>query len=544
MMKKTAPLTTAYLLIGVVTALRLAFLALSPITLFADEAQYWVWAKYLDFGYYSKPPMVAWLIAATTSLCGDTPFCVRLGAPLVNAATAVLIGLSAARLFGVRAGAWAGVCYVLLPGVTVASFMVSTDTPLLFFWALALYTFLRARESGTWRWWLGCGVAVGLGFLSKYTMAFFLIGLLGYLWRAGLKPQEGRKLAGLLVAALLAYAPNIAWNASNGFVSYAHLLENARFKSVVPGEAEALKAPPRKSVELSHCTRTVPVEPEVEEIAPLVSFHPVEPQVHGEAPRASYHIKWNVSPRMLLRKAEFFFAQFGVFGPLLFATLLFVLFRKRREMGQPLLWWIIVPQFAVMIALSFFTRALANWMAPVYVAGCILVAAYLCAGRRQWVLWATLALHGLVMVFYNAYDHMPIRLPERMDPFARMRSWPVAAKDIRAQIQAHPGVELLADERKNTAMLSYLLREQDGTPAPVYKWNLKRGAGDYFDMARGIQGRQGHDFLLVTISGTGSACDIGAYFDAARALEETEVRFTSRKSLKLAVDYMQGFQGY
>jgi hypothetical protein len=30
--------------------------------LFVDEAQYWFGRRNIDFGYYSKPPMIAWVI--------------------------------------------------------------------------------------------------------------------------------------------------------------------------------------------------------------------------------------------------------------------------------------------------------------------------------------------------------------------------------------------------------------------------------------------------------------------------------------------------
>src|SRR6266446_4955373 len=64
----------AAMLVGVVgiTGLRLLWLALQPADLFPDEAQYWVWSQQLALGYYSKPPLVAWLIALTTGLFGDS----------------------------------------------------------------------------------------------------------------------------------------------------------------------------------------------------------------------------------------------------------------------------------------------------------------------------------------------------------------------------------------------------------------------------------------------------------------------------------------
>src|SRR4051794_6724481 len=51
-----------------VTVLRLVWLAGDPINLYPDEAQYWLWSRHLAFGYFSKPPLLPWIIAATTAL--------------------------------------------------------------------------------------------------------------------------------------------------------------------------------------------------------------------------------------------------------------------------------------------------------------------------------------------------------------------------------------------------------------------------------------------------------------------------------------------
>ena len=77
----------AAMLAGVlaITGLRLLWLALQPADLYPDEAQYWIWSQQLAFGYYSKPPLVAWLIRLTTGLFGDSEFAIRLSAPLLHA---------------------------------------------------------------------------------------------------------------------------------------------------------------------------------------------------------------------------------------------------------------------------------------------------------------------------------------------------------------------------------------------------------------------------------------------------------------------------
>src|ERR1700749_4229200 len=72
--------------------MRLLALRNSPLDLLPDEAQYWSWSRHLAFGYFSKPPVIAWLIRATTELTGSNDeWAVRLGAPLVHAATGIAL---------------------------------------------------------------------------------------------------------------------------------------------------------------------------------------------------------------------------------------------------------------------------------------------------------------------------------------------------------------------------------------------------------------------------------------------------------------------
>ena len=78
-------------ILGLLTVVRLAGLVYSGVELFDDEAQYWSWGRDLAFGYYSKPPLLAWLIAATTHVCSDAEWCVRSPAPVLYFATSVVV---------------------------------------------------------------------------------------------------------------------------------------------------------------------------------------------------------------------------------------------------------------------------------------------------------------------------------------------------------------------------------------------------------------------------------------------------------------------
>lgn len=166
----------AILLLGllVITAYRAWVVATGGLNLYVDEAQYWYWAQTLDWGYYSKPPMIAAIIAATTSVCGDSEFCVRAGSLLFYPLSTLTLFLLARRLFDARVALLAALLFITLPSVSLSSSLISTDVALFFFWTLALYAFVRALDSDAWGDWLLLGVALGLGMLSKYTMGVFL----------------------------------------------------------------------------------------------------------------------------------------------------------------------------------------------------------------------------------------------------------------------------------------------------------------------------------------------------------------------------------
>ena len=68
----------------------------SDLTLVEDEAHYWEWARHPDWSYYSKGPGVAWIIALSTRLFGDTEWAVRLPAA-ISAAIGMLGAAAAAR---------------------------------------------------------------------------------------------------------------------------------------------------------------------------------------------------------------------------------------------------------------------------------------------------------------------------------------------------------------------------------------------------------------------------------------------------------------
>jgi 4-amino-4-deoxy-L-arabinose transferase-like glycosyltransferase len=187
-----------------------------PIT--RDEAYYLDWARNLAWGFFDHPPGVA-LLGAGTLLSPASALAGRLGTVLAATLT-LLVLLRLYRSCGLRGSELvvaAVVASATLPGLA-SGVLATPDTALGLCWALAMHECLAALR-GERRRWLGAGVATGLGLLSKYTMA--LVGpvfLWVILWA---DPKALRTpwpyLGGLL--ALLVFAPNLAWNAANDWLT-------------------------------------------------------------------------------------------------------------------------------------------------------------------------------------------------------------------------------------------------------------------------------------------------------------------------------------
>lgn len=215
-------------------AFRLVALALNGTDLHMDEAQYWDWAQQPAFGYFSKPPLLAWIIAATTAVCGDGEFCVRLPAVVLHLVTAALVYAVARRLYTPLVAMLSALAYALLPAVSLSSGIITTDIPLLAAWALALLAFTGLLERPNAPDAILLAIALGLGLNAKYAMAYFILCAAIYfaIAPAARKLLRTPHLWLALVAGLAMIAPNVLWNIDNGFVTFSHTADNAKWGGI------------------------------------------------------------------------------------------------------------------------------------------------------------------------------------------------------------------------------------------------------------------------------------------------------------------------
>ncbi|MBV9551927.1 MAG: glycosyltransferase family 39 protein [Alphaproteobacteria bacterium] len=427
--------------IAALTAARLLWLAVQTAGLYPDEAQYWLWSRHLAFGYYSKPPLVAWTIALTTSLAGNSEFGVRLAAPLLHATAAAFVYALAARLYDRRVGCWAALAYATLPGVSLSAYVISTDAVLLPCWAAALYAFVRARDGGGARWWVATGAAVGIGLLGKYAMAYWAISAVGF---TALYRKERRHLPGVglaLAVAALFCLPNLWWNYRHGFATYLHVRDNAGLHGSL--------------------------------------FHPIA-------------------------LVEFVVSQLGVFGPFFFVAAAALCVAPARFAGRngPFLAAFTWPALAIVSVESLLSRAQPNWAATAYVSAVVLLTTAALRHGWRWALAGSIALHVAVaaILFAGSETIVATRLavPAKLDPLHRLRGWQALGAGVGAALAQHPDLRLMADDRETLAALVYYVRPH---PFDAVAWDPIPGISNQWDLDNNLHRHGGESFLAVTIHG-------------------------------------------
>jgi hypothetical protein len=408
--------------------LHLAYLANScPIDLAPDEAHYWEWSRHLDWSYYSKGPLIAYLIRGGCELAGpwsvahtgNLAFAVRLPAVLCGSLLLVSLYILTVQVHRREALALAVVGIALtLPLIAVGSSLMTIDAPYTCCWGWALVLGHRVIFRGSkWAWPI-LGVVFGLGMLAKYTMILWIpsVGLFLLTTPTYRHLLRSRGFCCMVAVAGLCCVPILIWNAQHDWVTFRHVLG------------------------LSGLHESAEVE---------------------EGPR----IRW-------LGPINYLGGQCGlllVYWFIVWAAAM-IAHRPWRESDEDVryLWWLSAPMFLVFLAFSPKTGGgEINWPVTAYLSGLVLAAAWLARqfdSPRRWYRLATGVNLGLacvlglmVTLFMHHSDWLhpllaklagppteknlfPVR---RFDPTCRLRGWRTLAAHVdavRARLTAE-GIE-------------------------------------------------------------------------------------------------------
>ncbi len=214
------------LLLGALLIFRLAYAAAFAINPAGDEAYYWDWSRQLDYGYYSKPPGIAWLYAFVDRVCGGGIFALRATAAVLGTASLLLLFHLASELFDPRTGWHAVLLGAAAPANAVLSFFLTIDAPLVICWTTALWAFWRlvsGSEGGRAATAL-LFAALATGHLFKQMMMVFpLIAVLFLAAAADTRRLLRRPSLWLaLLGSYLSLVPPLVWNARHGWITFHH----------------------------------------------------------------------------------------------------------------------------------------------------------------------------------------------------------------------------------------------------------------------------------------------------------------------------------
>jgi 4-amino-4-deoxy-L-arabinose transferase-like glycosyltransferase len=475
--------------------LRIAGLQASTLDLHMDEAQYWAWSRAPDWGYFSKPPLVAWAIGATTALFGDSEWAVRLSAPLAHGIGAAALFALGRSLYGPWAGFWAGAGWLMLPAVWLSSGVASTDALLLPLWSVGLFALWRLVATRAWAWAVVLGLAMGFGALAKYAMLYFPIctGLAAWWARPVRAVMFSRRGAVAFAIALVVLAPNLYWNFTHGFATVAHTAANARFTANL--------------------------------------FHPDE-------------------------VFEFIGSQAWVLGPVLFIALAVLLWRaaqRRAGLATEDLFLIafIAPPLAVILLEALLSRANPNWAATAYPAALVWVSGALFSdrvGRR--VLAAGLALNialGAVIAAAAVSPEFAEHVPGGANGLKRVRAWEATAQEIAIRAVTAPGetpfTALLVDDRETYYELAYYWRHarRSGEPLPpVRMWRLHAEPHNHAEATDPMREEEGARVLVVHANPRYLPV-LAADFTVFRPVEHLSIPLGGGKTRNYEISVGEGF---
>jgi len=422
--RKLSPLAGLLFLFVLVAIWRHLVGANLPLSV--DEAYYMAWSKSLDWGYWTKPPVIAWAIAAARSVCGETAGCVRVTSLMAFPLTSLVLLALSYRM----TKSWTSACvtsalFATLPLSSFYGIAATTDAFLLLFWACAMLFLWLAIEGKFWAWPL-LGLAFGLGLLSKYTMLVFGVSALLVLahpqWRHAWK-STGPYLA--LLVALLVFSPNIVWNLTYQMPTFQHTA------AISQG---------------------------------------------GNA----YGLHWDVLGKFLLE-------QLLLGNPLLVIGWGFALIVGLRNTDHRH-WFALSATLPIVLAISLqalLSRAHANWAAPVFLGMCLTSVGYLWPSHKKTIV-AALAFNTLFAASLYHYQTLiaepfGLRGTVASDPFWAVRPWPALASHVESELATQYEKSSWKIASEDRAVLAQVQAQLNLPPGSALGWQRLAKPDNHFD---------------------------------------------------------------
>lgn len=452
--RQTSPLRLAIFLLFALTCYRFWFI--TRIQLVPDEAFYWLWSKHLAASYRDKGPGIAWTIALGTQLFGNTLFGVRFFAVVLSTATGIVMLLLARRLYDDRAALWSLLLAAVIPLFAVGSILMTIDSLSVFFWALATLIFWTALHRDKLSDWFWLGLAIGAGFLGKFTNGVQL-GCIGFFLLCSREHRRflfSRRMVVMGAAFSVCILPILWWNIQTGWVH-------------------------------------------------VVALHS----------RSGVTNTFQVHPGQLLK---FIGGQFGVVSPLIMAGMVVaavaLAWKRHTDARVRFLLSQFLPLYGLFLFFSLNSAGKENWAAPALVTGVIFTVIYWreAVARRPAWRWGVGAAFGVALLMTVVmHDTDPLmfvldrattyfHLHPVTDPLRRARGWTEFAARVQQDREDNQANLLIANHYSQASMMSFYLPGQPAAYLPPAKYGDSQ-----FTLWPGYEVKPGTRALFVTDSGTG-----------------------------------------
>lgn len=364
-----------------------------------DEAQYWTWSRALDWGYYSKPPAIAWQIWLGSQGFGQTELGVRIFSLLI----ATLQSISVYRLAiccGLRVSTafWSGVVMAFCPIGILGSLFAITDGGFLLFWTLAACVVASALTQKQEPSPVVIGLLIACGALFKWPIYFFWVFfLIAYYWQF---PQLNWRQ--VLMGITLSFAgllPSLWWNISHDWATFRHVLATAQGGSVQVSQGNIF---------------------------------------------------------------EFLGSQILLFSPILFGLLGFSywnLIRKFNKMPAAIIFCGVVSlgSLAFFLVFALFQKMQGNWSICAYPTGIVLLSWGINEGKTRFLSWLKggVILSVLLVSMILMLPSFPHLLSYRINPFKHNMGWVSLKEALEKGGYNSEEHFLVSDKYQTTSLLSF-----------------------------------------------------------------------------------------